>query len=69
MQTAQTDQKLAGEVLIFERLLRNGSGAMPPELARYLLALGFSDQDKARMHELAARNQQGAATPVEVESC
>jgi hypothetical protein len=67
MQKVNTDQGLAGEVLIFERLLRNGNEDLNPDLARYLLTLGFSDQDKARMQELAVRNQDGAATPVEVE--
>ncbi len=66
MATAKTtDQSLAGEVRIFERLLRNGTGELNPELARYLLTLGFNEEDKARMHELAVRNQEGRATAVE----
>lgn len=43
---------------IFGRLLENG-GTLSPELARYLLGLGFPEEDKARMHELAVKNQGG----------
>jgi hypothetical protein len=34
-------------------------------VARYILDLGFSDRDKARMHDLAVRNQEDALSPVE----
>jgi hypothetical protein len=34
-------------------------------LARYILDLRFSDRDKARMHDLAVRNQHDALTPAE----
>jgi hypothetical protein len=67
MQAAKADQGLAGEVLIFERLLRNGSDDLNPDLARYLLTLGFKDEDKVRMHTLAVKNQEGKASPTEVE--
>jgi hypothetical protein len=36
-------------------------------LARYLLTLGFPDDDQARMRELAARNQEGSLSPAEKE--
>ena len=36
-------------------------------MARYVLNLGFSDQDKARMHDLAVRNQEDALAPGEKE--
>jgi hypothetical protein len=36
-------------------------------MARYVLRLSFSEQDKARMHDLAVRNQQDALTPGEKE--
>jgi hypothetical protein len=32
---------------------------MTPELARYVLTLGFSDADQVRMEELAGSNQRG----------
>jgi hypothetical protein len=67
MTTGQSNTGMAGEMLIFERLLRNGHADLNADLARYLLTLGFSEEDKARMHDLAVRNQEGAATPAEVE--
>jgi hypothetical protein len=67
MPTAKANHELAGEVLIFERLLRNGSDDLNPDLAQYLLTLGFKDEDKVRMHDLAVKNQEGIASPAEVE--
>ena len=55
------------EVTILARVLSNESGQLPPNLARYILELGFSDRDKARMHELAVRNQEDALSPKEKE--
>jgi hypothetical protein len=34
-------------------------------MARYVLTLGFNDRDKARLHDLAVRNQEDALTPAE----
>ncbi len=45
------------EVTILARVLGNGQAQMPRDLARYILDLGFSDRDKARMHDLVVRNQ------------
>lgn len=45
------------EVTILARLLGKDKESLPPRMARYLMDLGFSDRDKARMHELAERNQ------------
>ena len=36
-------------------------------MARYILDLGFSDRDKARMHDLAVRNQDDTLSPAEKE--
>jgi hypothetical protein len=36
-------------------------------MARHFLALGFSERDKARMHDLAERNQDGALSGAEKE--
>lgn len=55
------------EVTILARVLGNERGQLPRELARYILDLGFSDRDKARMHDLVLRNQDGALTPAEQE--
>lgn len=55
------------DVAIFGRLLSNGTGAMSRSLARYVLTLGFTATDQQRMAELAARNQDGAASAGERE--
>jgi hypothetical protein len=55
------------EVTILARVLGNEQGRLPAELARYILKLGFSDRDKARMHDLAVRNQQSALSRAEKE--
>ncbi len=55
------------EVTILARILGNERGQIPHELARYILGVGFSDRDKARMHDLAVRNQDDALSPGEKE--
>ena len=55
------------EVAILARVLGNGEGPLPPQVARYMLNLGFSDRDKARMHGLAVRNQDDALSAPEKE--
>lgn len=55
------------DVAIFGRLLSNGTGGMSRSLARYVLTLGFTAPDQQRMAELAARNQDGAASAAERE--
>jgi hypothetical protein len=55
------------EVTILARILGNEDGQLPEEMARYILGLTISDRDKARMHELAVRNQEDALTPAEKE--
>ncbi|MBI3467400.1 MAG: hypothetical protein HY000_30695 [Planctomycetes bacterium] len=52
---------------ILARVLGNENGQLPPDVARYILTVGFSDEDKSRMHELAVRNQQGALSADETE--
>jgi hypothetical protein len=52
---------------ILARVLANGEGQMPADIARYIVGLDFSEQDKARMHDLAVRNQDGALSPSEEE--
>ncbi len=55
------------EVAIFGRILSNARGSMSADLARYVLTLGFGDDDQKRMKDLAERNQDGALTPAEHE--
>ncbi|MCI0458407.1 MAG: hypothetical protein L0Z62_15695 [Gemmataceae bacterium] len=55
------------EVAILARVLGNGERRLPAKMAHYLLDLGFSDHDKARMHDLAVRNQEDALTAAEKE--
>src|SRR2546427_8526078 len=62
-----TDDAVQSEVAILARVLGNGDSPMPPRTARYLLTLGFSDREKARMHDLAVRNQDDALSPAEKE--
>jgi hypothetical protein len=53
------------EVAILARVLGNGRDGMPREMAWYLITLGFSEHDRARMHELAVRNQADALAAAE----
>src|SRR5437764_10208 len=47
------------ELTIFARLLEGEKAILSPELARYVLTLGFGEADQARMGDLAERNQEG----------
>jgi len=60
-------ESATNEVAILARILGNGDGDLPREIARYVLTLGFSDHDKARMHDLAVRNQNDALSDAEKE--
>jgi hypothetical protein len=66
MNTAATHSS-ENEVTILARILGNGSGKLPKDLSRYILGLQISERDKARMHELAVRNQDDDLTPEEKE--
>jgi hypothetical protein len=55
-QTLRTTPARAATILA--RILGNENGQLPSNVARYILTVGFSDDDKARMHELAVRNQE-----------
>ena len=67
MSTIANDHPAVSEVSILARVLGNEHGQLPPELARYVLKVGFSNHDKERMHDLAVRNQDDAITPAERE--
>ena len=49
----------ANEATIFARLWQTSNGSLSPQVARLILTLGFSEEDNARMHELAVKNQEG----------
>ncbi len=55
------------EVSILARILGDERGQLSEEMARHILGLGFSDRDKARMHDLAVRNQQDSLSPADKE--
>ena len=50
------------EIAIFVRLITAEMGDMSPELAQFILALGFDDDDEARMRELSEKSQRGSLT-------
>jgi hypothetical protein len=53
------------EVTILARILSNEDGQLSAEFARYILRHEISERDKARMHDLAVRNQNDELTPAE----
>jgi hypothetical protein len=55
------------EAAVFARLMETENGAMSAALARFFLKLGFSEQEKERMHELAVKNQEGRISSGELE--
>ena len=55
------------EVTILARVFDDEQGLLPAELARSLVDVEFSVRDRARMHDLAVRNQADALTPAEKE--
>jgi hypothetical protein len=67
MQPTNTNYSAQSEISILARLLGNEYGRLPPVMARYLITLRFSDRDKARMHELAVRNQDDRLSVAERE--
>ncbi len=62
--TVHTGEK---EVSILAGILGNGHKQLTREIASYILDLGFTDAEKARMHDLVVRNQKDALSPVEQE--
>jgi len=64
--TTQTPGTSTSEAAIFSRIFADGRRSLTPELARHILTLEFNDDDKARMHELAVKNQEGRVSPEEL---
>lgn len=52
-------------VAIFARLFDPDRIELSPDLAAMLLKITFDQQDRDRMHELAARNREAGLTPEE----
>jgi hypothetical protein len=65
MHPTTANHESPSEVAILARVLGNENGRLSLTMARHLLTLGFSERDKARMHDLAVRNQQDALSPAE----
>jgi hypothetical protein len=54
------------EADILERVLEaEQTGALPPEVSRYLLTLAFRPADHQRIDELADKSNEGTLTPAE----
>jgi hypothetical protein len=53
------------EAVIWSRVIEPDNNGLSPDAARSILALTFSERDKARMNELAEKNQEGLLTPEE----
>jgi hypothetical protein len=67
MTTATMHSALPSEVVILARVLSKDNSRLPPAMARYLLTLQFSEDDRVRMHDLAVRNQEDKLSAVEKE--
>jgi hypothetical protein len=55
----KTPTPTSSEAAILARVIQGSKLTLPPEAARALLDLGFSEEDRKKMHELAVKNQQG----------
>ena len=55
------------EGAIWGRLIQPRNGSFGQAAARGILAINFSDNDKARMHELAQKNGEGTLSPADRE--
>ncbi len=64
--STRTSLTSTSEAAIFSRVFADGRNCLTPELARHILTLEFNDDDKARMHELAVKNQEGRISPEEL---
>jgi hypothetical protein len=62
---SRTTHSSDDEVTILSRFLTNGERPLSKSLARHILGLTISERDKARMHDLALRNQHDELTPAE----
>ena len=65
--TVVAPRSKTSEAAIFSRVWADEGQRLPATLARHVLKLQFSADDQARMHELAAKNQQGQLSAEEIE--
>jgi hypothetical protein len=49
----------SNEAAILSRVIQGSKLRLSPEAARALLDLGFTEEDRKKMHDLAVKNQQG----------
>lgn len=56
------------ETAIWERVIQPERANLPPGAAQFFLSLSFGQDDLARIHELAAKNQQGTLSAEEAEA-
>jgi hypothetical protein len=66
MQTALVEAS-STESALWSRLIQPSKGTLSVPAARAVLAITFTDADKARMHDLAQRNGEGKLSPAEYE--
>jgi hypothetical protein len=64
MALMEKPEPVMDEIAILGRVFSNSKG-IPAGVARQLLKLEFSEEDKARMRDLALRNQDGALSTKE----
>ena len=64
--TTKRPELNSGAAAIFARLWE-GERGLTVSVARHILKLTFRDSDKARIHELAQRNQKGELTRQELD--
>jgi hypothetical protein len=67
MESSKVPSATASDVAVLSRLFLNGKRDLTVKRARYLLEVDFSDKDRARMHQLAVRNQEGQLSDDERE--
>jgi hypothetical protein len=67
MRSGVLNHERQSEVTILARILGNQAGKLPRNMARYILNCVFDERDKARMHDLAIRNQRGHLSADEKE--
>lgn len=65
--TTAVPRSKTSEAAIFSRVWADEGQPLSATLARHVVKLRFSSDDQARMHELAAKNQQGKLSPEEIE--
>jgi hypothetical protein len=65
--TSRNHEAGGSEVSILARVLGNEEDRLPAAVARYILSVGFSARERARMHDLAVRNQADSLSPAERE--